>query len=119
MDDLEHTTSGIARISKRHGSLYRWAGLYRRRCEHEMDRRGGRPGRDRRQEDVSPPRTTARALRSTSVLVLRELIAAPFQRGTQTFLLPDLGEFDADVGSCRIERSHDVEPGMHRIGEAH
>src|ERR1700680_4587654 len=60
-----------------------------------------------------------RELRSTSVLVLRELIAAPFQRGTQTFLLPDLGEFDADVGSCRIERSHDVEPGMHGIGEAH
>src|ERR1700732_3920815 len=44
MHDLKHTTSGIARISTGHRSLYRSAGLDRRRCKHEMDRRGGSAG---------------------------------------------------------------------------
>src|ERR1700722_15189522 len=73
--------------------------------------------------------STARALRSlsrartvhsqTSVFVLCELIAAPFEGSPQTLLLSDLREFDADVRSCRIERRQHVEPGMHGIGEAH
>src|SRR5262245_48509915 len=54
---------------------------------------------------------------ATSVLVLRELIAPPFEGGAQTFLLADLAEFDADVRFCRIEWRHHVEPGMHGIGE--
>src|SRR4029077_15548126 len=56
---------------------------------------------------------------ASSVLVLCELIAAPFEGGAQTFLLSDLVEFDADVRFCRIEWSHHVEPSMHGIGEAH
>src|SRR5262245_15801308 len=47
-------------------------------------------------------------MRAPSVLVLGELIAAPFEGGAQAFLLPDLGEFDADVRLCRIERRHHV-----------
>jgi hypothetical protein len=68
---------------------------------------------------MNDPEHTTSGIARISVRVLRKLIAAPFEGGAQTFLLPDLREFDADVRLCRIERSHNVEPGMHGVGEAH
>src|SRR5262249_35912310 len=67
------------------------------------------------QNSMTLPEKNASGIARLSVGVLRKLIAAPFQRRAQAFLLSDLGEFDADLRSGRIERRHHVEPGMHGI----
>src|SRR5258708_15642139 len=88
-------------------------------------RKSERAARGPNEHDAAPlpaeftPPLVARPQPRRSVLVLRELIAAPFEGGAQALLLPDLRELDADVRSCRIERRDHVESGMHGIGEAH
>src|SRR5262245_45403382 len=46
-----------------------------------------------------------------------ELSVPPLQRRLEAVSAPDLLELPADLGGCRVERGHHVEPGLQGIAE--